>query len=213
MRISYLQEFTDLATSLSFTKVAAARHLSRSSLSKHIATLEEQLGCQLFLRDTNNVELTPDGRVFYEAISPSLSELDEAITTFKSRRGRRAESYTVGVCVSDSTLRRRLADFKTSYEKMNHGSLVFKSVVEKDYLSTLENGSVDALLVYATKKVTERGFTAVPLFRTPMVAIVTGKKPLAKRECFSIQDDSHDVRLVRLNGPFFSAGWDTIESV
>ena len=61
MRISYLQEFTDLATSLSFTKVAAARHLSRSSLSKHIATLEEQLGCQLFLRDTNNVELTPDG--------------------------------------------------------------------------------------------------------------------------------------------------------
>ena len=60
--------------------VAAARQLgvSSSAVGKSVARLEQQLGVRLLQRNTRNVQLTEEGRQFYERCKPLLDELEDA---------------------------------------------------------------------------------------------------------------------------------------
>jgi len=57
-----LQIFQHLARSLHFGKTADAYHMSPSTLSRLIQRMEQQIGCQLLLRDNRSVQLTDNGR-------------------------------------------------------------------------------------------------------------------------------------------------------
>ena len=59
-----LRAFLALAEQRSFTRAAAACHLSQPAFSALIRTLETELHTRLFDRDTRSVQLTPEGRLF-----------------------------------------------------------------------------------------------------------------------------------------------------
>jgi len=56
-----LKIFQHLARSLHFANTANAHHMSPSTLSRLIQRMEEQMGCQLLIRDNRSVKLTPSG--------------------------------------------------------------------------------------------------------------------------------------------------------
>ncbi|MDR1824675.1 MAG: LysR family transcriptional regulator [Bifidobacteriaceae bacterium] len=62
MKIEYLVEFADLADSLSYTETARRLWLTESSLSRHIKSIEEELGVALFERTSRRVRLSPYGQ-------------------------------------------------------------------------------------------------------------------------------------------------------
>jgi DNA-binding transcriptional LysR family regulator len=77
----------DLNRALTFARVvedggftAAARTLRtpKSSVSRAVALLEEELGVRLLQRSTRKVELTEAGRVFYDRASRALAGLEDA---------------------------------------------------------------------------------------------------------------------------------------
>jgi DNA-binding transcriptional LysR family regulator len=53
--------------------------LSPSALSRRVQTLEDFTGKKLFLRQHQAMRLTDDGQTFYDAVSPKLEELAEAV--------------------------------------------------------------------------------------------------------------------------------------
>lgn len=59
---SKLRYFISVARNMSFSKAALELHVVQSTVSRQIALLEEQLGVQLFFRDTHQVRLTPAGK-------------------------------------------------------------------------------------------------------------------------------------------------------
>ena len=61
MDIQIIREFLDLAFTLNYSKTAERVFISQSALSKHIASLEKELGVQLFVRSKHSVRLTPIG--------------------------------------------------------------------------------------------------------------------------------------------------------
>ena len=61
MDIEYLCEFTVIAKLESFSRAAEELCISQSSLSKHILTLERELGVPLLVRNSRNVTLSPAG--------------------------------------------------------------------------------------------------------------------------------------------------------
>ncbi len=61
-----------------FTAAARALHLPKSSVSRSIALLEEELGVLLLQRSTRKVELTEAGRLFYDQASRALAGLEDA---------------------------------------------------------------------------------------------------------------------------------------
>jgi LysR family glycine cleavage system transcriptional activator len=65
---------------LGSAKAAAAElGLSPSALSRRVGALEEFTGKRLFTRQHQAMKLTDDGQAFYNAVSPKLDELAEAI--------------------------------------------------------------------------------------------------------------------------------------
>ena len=53
--------------------------LSPSALSRRIQALEDFTGKKLFQRQHQAMKLTEDGQAFYDAVSPKLEELTEAV--------------------------------------------------------------------------------------------------------------------------------------
>ena len=86
MNIDHLREFTYLAETLSFSATARHFFISASVLSKHIAAMEDDLQVKLFVRDSRNVSLTPDGEAFYHDILPIVDGYDRAIAKLEARR-------------------------------------------------------------------------------------------------------------------------------
>lgn len=60
----------------SFTRAAAALHISQPALSQRIIDLETELGVQLFDRSGRSIRPTDEGRTYIEHVRRALRELD-----------------------------------------------------------------------------------------------------------------------------------------
>lgn len=89
MQIDYLVEFIELAERLNFTRAAQALNLSQSALSKHIASLEDEFGGNLFDRSEGRVRLTRFGRSFYEHAAAVLAGYEDLMACGKTCSGGR----------------------------------------------------------------------------------------------------------------------------
>ncbi len=74
-----LRAFLALADQRSFTRAAAACHLSQPAFSALIRTLEVELDTRLFDRDTRSVQLTPEGRLFETSARQLVSDIGSAV--------------------------------------------------------------------------------------------------------------------------------------
>ena len=67
----------------SFTKAADALGMQKSSVSRCIVRLEEELGVRLLQRTTRQLGLTDAGQTFYERVRGALSGFDDAAATVR----------------------------------------------------------------------------------------------------------------------------------
>lgn len=78
MDIRHLTYFIEVAKYKSFTKASNYLHLSQSTLSKVVKSLEEELKVELIDRSAKNIELTEAGEIVFaegEVIMESLNDL------------------------------------------------------------------------------------------------------------------------------------------
>lgn len=73
-----VRAFLTAAEAGSFSKAALEMEVKTSTVSRHIAQLESDLGIALFNRSTRGLVLTEGGRVFREHVRVSMRALDEA---------------------------------------------------------------------------------------------------------------------------------------
>ena len=84
MRVSpaLLQAFVAAARSGNFSRAAEGLHVTVSALSHQMRQLEQRLDRRLFARGPRGVALTAEGQRLFEAVAPSLDELDLALGRF-----------------------------------------------------------------------------------------------------------------------------------
>jgi DNA-binding transcriptional LysR family regulator len=78
MDISALAIFAEVMRRGSFAAVAKDRNVDPSSISRVIASLEDELGIRLFQRSTRQLAPTEGGRIYFERIEPLIEELEHA---------------------------------------------------------------------------------------------------------------------------------------
>lgn len=78
MEINYLCEFAVIAKLSSFSMASEELCISQSSLSKHIKSLENELGVQLFDRSTRNVVISEYGKLILP-LAEQLIEINDSI--------------------------------------------------------------------------------------------------------------------------------------
>ncbi|MFD1217731.1 transcriptional regulator CynR [Microbulbifer celer] len=78
MLARHIQYFLAVAEHLSFTRAAAALHVSQPALSQQVRQLEESLDAQLFDRSGRTTRLTDAGEVYLRYARRAAQELQEA---------------------------------------------------------------------------------------------------------------------------------------
>ncbi len=96
MRLAQLYYFVEVCKTLSITKSANVLHISQPSLSIAIKELEEELGLLLFHRVKQRLQLTSEGRFFYQELIPILVSLENLTQTVKSF-GENTHSIKIGI--------------------------------------------------------------------------------------------------------------------
>ncbi len=87
MELRQLEHFLAVAEERHFTRAAARVHLTQSSLSSSVRALERELGSDLFVRSTRQVELTDAGRALLPAAQRSVAAAEDAQDAVAAVRG------------------------------------------------------------------------------------------------------------------------------
>lgn len=85
---------------MSFTAAADELCLTQSAVSRQIKALETALGRPLFLRKHRAIELTPEGRQLFEAVTRGLDEIDRCVEQIQGSS--ETPQITVGASVAFS---------------------------------------------------------------------------------------------------------------
>ncbi|HVJ90845.1 MAG TPA: LysR family transcriptional regulator [Labilithrix sp.] len=76
--LNHVSAFVRVVQDGSFTAAARALGLPKSSVSRSIAQLEQDLGVRLLHRTTRKLHLTDAGTAFHDRVSRALADIDEA---------------------------------------------------------------------------------------------------------------------------------------
>ena len=86
MDLNRIAVFTRVVDEGSFTKAARALGLPKSSVSRSIALLEEQLGTRLLQRSSRKLSATEAGAAYYAQVAGALSAIDQATACAAEQR-------------------------------------------------------------------------------------------------------------------------------
>jgi monoterpene epsilon-lactone hydrolase len=87
IELRHLRAFVAVAEDLSFSRAAQRLFISQPALSRQIRGLERLVGCDLFRRSTQRVELTLAGEALLTRARILLADLDDAISVTSSVGG------------------------------------------------------------------------------------------------------------------------------
>jgi LysR family transcriptional regulator for bpeEF and oprC len=126
-----LRVFERVAARASFSAAARELKLPRSSVSRSIARLEEELDARLFQRSTREVALTPAGEALQLRCAGLLGALEEAVGKVRSSTSRPRGHLRV-TSFAANLLRRELPAFLERYPELTVA--VDVSIEQKDVL-------------------------------------------------------------------------------
>ena len=84
MTLHQLRIFESVVRHMNITKAAALLHISQPSVSQQLKLLEAEFGRKFLVRVNQGVELTCEGKEFFDAIRPLLNEAENLEKRFKS---------------------------------------------------------------------------------------------------------------------------------
>lgn len=101
MTTERLFEFLVLSQTLSFSGAAKKLFMTQSTLSRHIAELEAELGVKVLERSTHSVRLTSQGRMLASRIPRLLQKNESAMSRIRLADARTSGSVSI-VCPENS---------------------------------------------------------------------------------------------------------------
>lgn len=102
MELRQLGHFIAVAEERHFTRAATRVHLTQSSLSSSIRSLERELGSELFVRSTRQVELTEAGRALLPAAVRAVAAAEEGRDAVAGVKGLLRGQLTLGTIQSQT---------------------------------------------------------------------------------------------------------------
>ena len=108
MTLKQLEYFLAIAENGSITKAANSLRISQPPLSLQLKGLEEELGCQLFIRDKKNMIITPKGILLRERAREIMDKVNETLLLMQSAN--EEERYTIHLGTISSICNRVLPD-------------------------------------------------------------------------------------------------------
>lgn len=143
-----IRSFLTLARTRSVTEAARELYLSQQAVSKHLARLEEDLDCTLFLRERGGMALTAVGELYYDA----FSKMEATLAAAREQAGRLHADAANRLVIGQMDLLNVYRLFKPLYQGFSTENpdvhLVYRSGSEWATTRQLREGRVDVLFTF-----------------------------------------------------------------
>ena len=143
--------FYIVAKNKHMTKASEELHISQPAISQSIKKLEDQLGGTLFLRSNKGMELTEEGKMFYEYVKGALELINDAENEFTSFKDLTKGEIKIG-CSTTLTkliLMNALKEFHKEYPNIN---INITNNLTSNLISDLKLGKLDFVVFIVAKK-------------------------------------------------------------
>ncbi len=180
MNINHLIEFIYLAETLSFKLTADYFYVSRSVISRHLASLEDTLGVKLFERGNQSVQLTEAGKVFYRETQTVLRAYANAVD--RTREVGNSSNRTIRIGYLKNAARPVIVQFA---RYMNHEhpdmhlDLTFMEYGE--LRRAMDDGNVDIAVAINIDPRLSHNYRSTPIYSDCFYAVMSKDNPLASR--------------------------------
>ncbi|WP_294144791.1 LysR family transcriptional regulator [uncultured Clostridium sp.] len=140
MNTQQMKVFVAIAENKNITQAAGKLFLSQPALSRQLTLLEEELGCQLVVRNNHGVDLTPAGEVLYKRSKKIQEDLLNTVEAVREAASGVHGQINVGTIYTDFPhLIPYLADFRKQYP---HIMIRITPQVPSQLLEQLAQGTV-----------------------------------------------------------------------
>lgn len=185
MELRQLRYFVNAAEQLSFSDAAKLLNIAQSTLSQQVRQLEDELGVQLFERNSHAISLTEAGAELLPFARRTLHEADSCVARIHDLDQLLAGTLNIGVTYSFSPiLTETLMEFMKKYPRVKL-NIYYKPMVE--LMAMLEARAVDFVLAFRPSE-SMPVIESHMLFDNHLAVIVKESHPLAGLDSVSLAD-------------------------
>lgn len=180
-RIRY---FMAVAEHSSFTKAAAALHVSQPALSQLVRQLEESLNAQLFDRTGKTTRLTDVGEAYLQYVRRASQELQEATRVIHDVNDLSRGSLRIAVTPTFTTylIGPLVEAFHSRYPQI---TLSVQEISQERMEDLLQVGELDVGIAFGDVNCPD--IEAIPLLNETLALVVSTRHPLAKEKSVGLQ--------------------------
>lgn len=184
MLARHIRYFQAVAEHLSFTKAAAALHVSQPALSQLVKQLEEELGAQLFDRTGRTTRLTDAGEAYLQYVHRAAQELREATRAIHdvSDLSRGALRLAVTPTFTTYLVGPLVEAFHARYPDI---TLNVREISQENIEEMLLAGELDVGIAFGGGHRTD--IDATPLLDETLALVVSTRHPLANVQSVGLQ--------------------------
>lgn len=181
MNIETLRQFYALSSNLSFSKTAEQFFISQPVLSRHIQSIEKELGVCLLIRDKHSVRLTPAGTLFATKVKKLLQDYNDAV--LETQRCHAGMESTIKIGHLSATSNNILPKACNAFSSRNPlVDLQLYSMEVDEIISDVQRGALDLGVTLLINGKAPAGMSSLTLYMDPLgIAVRKGHK-LASRE-------------------------------
>lgn len=166
-KLPHLITFEAACRNSNFTRAAEELGVTRVSVSRQIAELEQELGATLFVRDHRKTSLTSAGRLLEAEVAPALHQIANAIQNVSKTSGDVPLTVTTTTAFATYWLMPRMVDFSNQFPEVE------LNLVVTDRKLDLAAENIDVAIRYAKDK--PLGDNVTPLLRERIFPVLSPK--------------------------------------
>jgi DNA-binding transcriptional LysR family regulator len=194
MLLNQIELFVTVAKSQSLAKTARQIHVSPSSVSQRLKSLESEIGAKLYQKSKEGIRLTDAGRVLLEGAHEILLRIETVKKNINSRPSAQAESLVVGGTCNPSAryLPSAIAEFQKTHPQVK---ITFLTLEKERIERMVQQCEVDIALVQSPTKAYGVHLEHFAVDR--LVLFAHPAHPLAKRKRLKLSAISETPLIVR----------------
>lgn len=185
MELRQLRYFVKTAETLNFSEAARQLFITQSTLSQQVRQLEEELGVELFQRDSHSVRLTDNGEYLLPIAKRTLQDAESCFTQVSDLQKMLSGSLNIGITYSFAPiLTETVKEFLKQYPGVKLNIVCRNMEVLLDMLKRRE---VDFVLSFKPEVLDDQ-IESHTLFGDKLCAIMKEDHPLADMDILGFED-------------------------
>jgi DNA-binding transcriptional LysR family regulator len=139
-----MKHFIAVAQQKSIKRASETLFITASPLSKSIAAIEDKLGCPLFERRDQSLELTEFGQILYQKLLPIYEKINNIEKDVSKPLGKK--SYTI--CIDKDYPEFVLSNFSSILEKIPTIKVIYEQIVSHDFIFQGDKSKYGAIITF-----------------------------------------------------------------